>query len=197
MVENINSKAYWDRIYLEEKKEWRNYPLCFEFVVDEISPSDIVIELGCGTGILGKMIADKAFYYTGYDISGIAVKKAKDRGLYALQFDIMKQPICVNEQTIVTSSVIVATEFLEHFTYTELIKILPKICAAAPKAIFAVPNDCLDNSQCREHYQCFEKKSLKNLLQHYYKDIMIVEFVEVIPKVGRLPTLFAVCKDRW
>lgn len=185
-MSNINTAEYWNKVY-DTEEEWRDYPFTFECVVDEISETDRVLEYGCGVGILGKQIQDKAAYYLGMDISSSAAAKANARGVKAIPFDVLKEPCPVED-------VAVALEFLEHFKDDELDLILTKISQSADKGIFAVPNNHLGNDVCKEHYQKFTKQSFKELLSKYYDDVFVVDYDENIPKIGKLPTLFAICK---
>lgn len=184
---NINTATYWDEIHESETEEWRDYPFTFECVEQEVSSSDEVVELGCGTGILAKKIADKVFSYRGFDISKIAAEKAKAKGINAAQLDAT-----VDE--IPKGDVLIALEFLEHFKDEELAEMLPRIKEAASKALFAVPNDCLGNEDCKEHYQKFSKESFRELLTQYYEDVVIIDYVDKVKNKPMLPTLFAICR---
>lgn len=183
---NINTAEYWNKVY-ESEEDWRVYPKTFEFILDEIQSGSEVVEIGCGTGILGEMIHKKA-YYVGYDISKIAVQKAQSKGVNAFVLDASKEEIQ-------NGDLLIAAEFLEHFTDEELAVILPRFRDAAPKAIYAVPNDCLGHKACEEHYQKWNKETFRKFLSNYYYDVIILDYKDKIPSLNaELDTLFAICR---
>lgn len=143
---NINTKEYWDKTYSEDDGI-RDYDKTFEYICLELKPEDSVIEFGCGKGILGKRIIEQGNQYIGFDLSEVAVKEAVKNGVNATVFDVLKNAINVKRD------VVIATEFLEHFTDEELKTVMQKILKVADRGIFSVPDDCLGKEEWKEHYQ--------------------------------------------
>lgn len=189
-MNNINTPEYWDNIHLTEE-EWRNYPDTFEMIYNEVGTNQRVVEFGCGTGILAEILGKNNNLVIGLDISKEAVIKFNKRNrsfdVLAYSADIRLLPI----DNIPLANVVIATEFLEHFTDQELEIIMPKIRYSAPKAIFCVPNDCLGNDECKEHYQKWNRETFKSFLKQYYDCVLVFSYIE---KSLRLPTLMAVCR---
>jgi len=52
-----------------------------KFFLDNIEPTDQVLDIGCGDGVLTSEMAIKAFEVTGMDINASRIRKAKERNL--------------------------------------------------------------------------------------------------------------------
>ena len=191
---NINSKEYWDSIYKrEEKNEWRNYPKTFSKILAQIKEREYILELGCGQGILGKQIHDKNTFYTGIDISAEAVKQCKKKKLWVKQKNI-EILVGMGAYTQREQNWIVATEFLEHTTDPDQII---NWCSRQSKGlIIAVPNNTLDNSECKEHLHKFNPIELKRMLKKYFKKVEIQEYIDFIENKNiALPTILAIATN--
>lgn len=197
MNQNINTAEYWDNIH-SLKEEWRTYPNTFEMISNEVGSNQRVIEFGCGTGILAEILGRNSNAVLGIDISKEAAiqfnKRNRQFDILAYSADLVSMPL-VN---VPRGSIAIATEFLEHFKDEELEIIMTKIVYSADKAIFCVPNDCLGNDVCKEHYQKWSKKSFKEFLLKYYTKVLVISFIEKFvakdQTIIQLPTLMAVCE---
>ncbi len=198
-MKNINTAKYWDSTYqkqLDENNDWRNYQMTFAFILDEIDPSDIVMELGCGTGILGAQIIEKLTTgtYIGYDISQVAVEAFENKVTRG-KIDIFIKRLDVLKDNLLFTNVLIATEFLEHFHDDELEIVMNKIKKRCVRAIFAVPNDHWDNSQCPEHYQKWTKKTFREMLSKYFNKVIILDYMDRVHMNACDPKLLALCSE--
>jgi SAM-dependent methyltransferase len=191
--DNINTAEYWDSVH-SKNEVWRTYPTTFEYICNEVGEFKTVVEFGCGTGFLAVLLAKNFNTVFGYDISKEAITKFNTNNFesaFGCQCDLLKV------EKVVMGNIAVATEFLEHFTNEELKIIMPKIVRSCPKAIFCVPNDCLGNDVCKEHYQKWNKESFRKFLQEYYVDAVVFSFIEKYTAKDNtyieLPVLMAVC----
>jgi len=125
----------------------------------------------------------------GIDLSDVAINLCKKK--FPAMFSAAMIPPIPEETD--SYDWIIATEFLEHFNFPD--KVLAECVRVAPNAIFSVPDDMLNNQECPEHYQCFNKQSLKNLLGKYYENVKIIHFIDEFNKIC-LPTMLAVCEGR-
>lgn len=196
-MNNINTAEYWDEVH-SKKETWRTYPTTFEMIVNEVGTYQCVLEYGCGTGILAEMLVKNNNGYYGIDISYEAVTLTNIRlNKIVGKYSIALHSNILESNLELSGTIAIATEFLEHFKDEELKIIMPKIVNSAPKAIFCVPNDCLGNEICKEHYQKWNKESFRAFLRLYYEDVYILDFIEKYKTEDglyvTLPTLMAVC----
>lgn len=192
---NINTSEYWNEVYrLESEKnlDWRYYENSGKMILEKINVEDSILELGCGTGNLGLKIKEKGSTYKGIDISVKAVEIARNKGLKCYVSDIMTEP----KSFCKPFDIVIASEFLEHFTSKELITVLAKCKSFADRAIFVVPDDCLGQDECKEHYQKFTAESLKSKLEIYYKNVEIETVKDSACKgLVRINSLVAFCSN--
>jgi len=190
----MNTKEYWDGVYEREithKYQWRTYPVIFYKISSLLNSKDVVDEYGCGTGILGDILFSRGCDYTGYDISEEAINECNSKGLNAFTFDILNDKININKKT----NVIIASEFLEHFTDEELNTVMEKL-SYANEAFFVVPDNVLGPEDCDEHYQKWNKSSFEKFLKKYYKDVQIDNGLDTIKtrlETISMPYLLAYC----
>ncbi|MEQ9258802.1 MAG: class I SAM-dependent methyltransferase [Roseovarius sp.] len=90
----IASQPFWDKVAARYAKSPVADPEAYEITLDRVrahlSPSDRVLELGCGTGTTALALANAAGHITASDISGemlrIGAAKAQDAGLANVSF---------------------------------------------------------------------------------------------------------------
>jgi SAM-dependent methyltransferase len=202
-INNINTGEYWNHVYENEIDNfnlWRKYPKTIKIVADLISIKDIksVLELGCGYSSIHSFFNNK---YLGLDISKTIIKymieEYKTKG-NRLGFENHNFKYCdiLNGLTheCAEYDVVIATEFLEHFKDNELDKIFKNLKPFKyEKCIFVVPDNCLGNDECPEHYQKWNKESFKTFLSKYYKDVKITQYTDEWDTI-KLPCLLAECE---
>jgi SAM-dependent methyltransferase len=199
---NINTQAYWDRVYFLEigKAEWRRYLLAFGKIKTYLgvcaAENSRVLELGCGYGKLFDHLSSLKLQLTGWDISEVAVKHLVSKGYEARQVDFrgyVPQPKDMYDY-------VVATEFIEHFESLE--PILLKMWSMAGKAIvLTFPDGILPNEECKEHLSVLDGPTISTLTERWdvkrrYIEPFVEEFVfidaEKTPTLVRLPSVLAI-----
>lgn len=137
---NPLSKEY-DGIY--ERKEYYQchyskapYFKVWSKVASYIKDTDVVVELGCGTGQLLEMLLDKGIaQYTGYDFSQVGVELAKSKITKPIA-EVYWQDL-YEMNSLPTASVYIAVEVLEHLVEDiQVLKLIPK----GKQVIITVPN---------------------------------------------------------
>lgn len=190
-----NSQEHWDRIWgLEGKQTWRIYPRTFQAICNIIGKKQNVLELGCGVGILAKKIQNQENYVVGIDISVEAIKHLHDQGIDGVAYDVPPLPLSVFDH-VRHYDFVVASEFLEHFE--DPTEILSEMANCATNAIIVVPDNVLSHEECDEHFQKFNKDTLRNILLMFWQDVSVKPFVEEFDTGSvhiRLPTLMALCR---
>ena len=117
---------------LHPKHRLTNY---HQFFLDNISPSDVVLDVGCGNGALTHDIAAKAKAVVGVDINPRNIKEAnkkKRKNITFLCYDIFSMLESLNRYDVV-----VLSNVLEHLTRRS--ELLSKLKLIAPKLLIRVP----------------------------------------------------------
>ena len=154
---NINTETYWDAVYTREGIDsWRTYEQMYGAVVSVLNGHrvDRVIELGCGSGILGQRItASIPCSWVGMDMSAVAVAQAKSRYLNALVRDVRElSSMELGELTTGTRNAIVATELAEHLEPEALERLMSVINGSGVQVVvLTTPWKCMGPDEVREH----------------------------------------------
>ncbi len=72
-------------------------------------PGAVLVDLGCGGGLLSPYVAGKGYRHVGVDLTRSALEQAADHGVTALQADVVHLPLADGCADVVT-----AGELLEH-----------------------------------------------------------------------------------
>lgn len=99
--------------YSIHPKKSKYFPLWNRFVAITMAMRpDSIVELGCGTGQLAKLLYEEGYEgsYTGYDFSYVAVKAAKKKVPNEFNFRIVD----LVEEDFEKAQLYIACEFLEH-----------------------------------------------------------------------------------
>jgi|YelNatPaOPRAMG01_1025707.scaffolds.fasta_scaffold09400_1 SAM-dependent methyltransferase len=105
----------------------------YEYIASKIKKNEIILDLGCGTGILGRFIGKCK--YIGFELNGKFVKYAKKKGFNVIRkniFDFSSYPKKID--TIVLCDVL-------HHIYPRHKFLLKKIRKFAKKIIICEPYD--------------------------------------------------------
>jgi 2-polyprenyl-3-methyl-5-hydroxy-6-metoxy-1,4-benzoquinol methylase len=109
-------------------------------MLEGLSKDAPIIELGCGPGFFMQFLKEKGFENVkGIDLSTEQIALADARGLDVTQTDVFE----FLKKNSRIYAVIVAIDFLEHFTREELNELLPLICSALQptgRLIVSTPN---------------------------------------------------------
>lgn len=71
----------------------------------------VLVDLGCGGGLLAPHVADKGYLHVGVDLTASALRHARDHGVTAVRGDVMHVPLADG-----CADVVAAGEILEHVT---------------------------------------------------------------------------------
>lgn len=127
--------AYYDEVYTEGVDLVHMQPI-YESIVAllkgfrSIKPQ--VLEIGCGTGILGKMIMDAGFRYRGFDFSAVAIRKCP----HEIRAFVTRRNAYHTAPYRVGHNVVVAVEVMEHLRDLEVVERI----SSGSYCIFTLPN---------------------------------------------------------
>lgn len=74
-------------------------------------PGAVLVDLGCGGGLLAPHLAGKGYRHVGVDLTASALRQARDHGVTVLQADVTRVPLADG-----CADVVAAGEILEHVT---------------------------------------------------------------------------------
>lgn len=191
---NINTRPYWDEIWaMEGAGTWRRYPLTFEKIAAYIDPSESVLDVGCGVGVLLDTLRPHCREVAGLDISPVAIDALRSKGIYGR---VGKLPeICFPDKSF---DVVTATETVEHLD--DPVKLLKEsVRVARKKVILTVPDNVLGPEESAEHRAIYTTETLEQMLGQFFDENLIESFVDEFdtPECRiALPTLLAKCKVR-
>jgi 2-polyprenyl-6-hydroxyphenyl methylase/3-demethylubiquinone-9 3-methyltransferase len=72
-------------------------------------PGAVLVDLGCGAGLLAPHLAGKGYRHVGVDLSRAALPQAGDHGVHAVRGDVLRVPLADE-----VADVVCAGEILEH-----------------------------------------------------------------------------------
>lgn len=75
------------------------------------APAAVLVDLGCGAGLLAPHVAARGYRHIGVDASGSALDAARAHGVAAVRGDVLAVPLAA-----ASADVVVAGEILEHVT---------------------------------------------------------------------------------
>jgi len=158
------STDYWNSMYASEgiNSSKRRYPEMFAAVVDAIPDGSSVVELGCGTGILGtRLTATKQVKYKGYDISSTGIAMAKTRYLDAEVADAF-------DVEMDGYDTVVATELIEHYEREKFDSLMQKMNASnVRRFVFTVPDGGMPPETIPEHAVDFDRDMVDEYMLPY------------------------------
>ncbi|MGQ0838525.1 methyltransferase domain-containing protein [Actinokineospora sp.] len=85
-------------------------------------PGAVLVDLGCGAGLLAPHISGKGYRHIGVDLSAAALRQAADHGVLAVRGDVATVPLRAG-----SADVVVAGEILEHVP--DLARTVAQACA--------------------------------------------------------------------
>ncbi|MGI8752964.1 MAG: methyltransferase domain-containing protein [Acidimicrobiales bacterium] len=74
-------------------------------------PGAVLVDLGCGAGLLGPHVATRGYHHVGVDLTASALVQARDHGVTAVRGSVMAVPLADG-----VADVVCAGEILEHVT---------------------------------------------------------------------------------
>lgn len=166
---NINTQEYWDKVWSTDSVH-RNYTELFDIILEMIPHGTQVLDVGCGTGRLAKLMRDKrGAQVTGLDLSPWACEQLAKEGFETIVCSLPRIPLPDN-----TYDVAVATEVLEHLDHPEkTLRQMARVVKPRGLVMCSVPNDALYPSKELEHQQAFSEGRLRSMLCRLSPDIEI------------------------
>ncbi len=137
----------------------------------------VVLDIGCGTGSLSEYYKGE---YIGFDISKVAIEKAKEGRRKDANFYV-KNHNQVTSSDIIQADTIVLAEFLEHIEDDKrLFDVIKKHSREGTRLIVSVPNG--ERVPSPDHVREFTPKELKDKLAPY-GDVRLINWVGVRSRI--------------
>jgi SAM-dependent methyltransferase len=117
MTDKRTDVGYYDEVYSKSDVTLETSPRLrlYDFVAKHIEPTDVVLDLGCGSGLLAQRLHEKGVMrYIGIDFSTVGLQQASVRCPWAifLEGDLPEAGEAYLRQH--TPSVVTLVEVLEH-----------------------------------------------------------------------------------
>lgn len=132
----MNLERYYDT-YWQVKDEGLD-PERIQFVLDKVSSSDRVLDLGCGPGKMTAEIHQKCPDVIGLDFSEVVLAKARARGVQTVKADLDDGGLPFDSQSF---DAVVFTQTIEHlFNFKRSLVESSRVLREGGKLILSVPN---------------------------------------------------------
>jgi len=181
-----NSSEHWDsRLDEAWDAPIADWPTKNRLVASLTSPSELILDLGCGTGSILRYLKKQGFSHLhGLEISGYAIKRLRADGITMHLGKLPSVPLPDN-----TFDVVIASQVLEHLVRRgRFLREVRRILKPGGRALIFVPDDCLGPIDEPEHVIKFTALSLRKLLEAHFA----VTSVESMRDVNHsMPVLFA------
>jgi 2-polyprenyl-3-methyl-5-hydroxy-6-metoxy-1,4-benzoquinol methylase len=179
MDKYIFEKEAYNLGYLNSKKYKKHYKEIeyfnvWNFIMNNLSQNDKILDLGCGPSHLGNMLYDNNFkFYIGIDFSDVAINMAKNNAPFYtfILSDLTK----INYEEYKEHKII-SVETFEHLKNDiDLIKKLPK-----NEIIFSVPN-----YMCPNHYRIYPDE---DFIKKYYINVINITDINsfIISEINKI-----------
>ena len=183
----FNTKKYWDSLYSTEKElnRERVYPILHKAIVSGIQDHWAVLDVGSGPGVLASEIAKVAYATMCLDLSETAIGYCKEKGLDAVQWDMVNDPVPTNLHG--RYDCVVCTEVLEHLDSPEAaIKKLYSFLKKEGMIMISVPDDRLPPEEEPEHVRTFTAAKLAKLMLPF-EEVFVEPVDGYLLAVGKKP----------
>ena len=135
----MDMEKFYDK-YWTDKKDGVDYSR-LDMILEHIEPGKEVLEINCGASLLAKKIAEKGADITVTDISGVALEKARSRGIqktFKIDIDTQQLPSSFESSKF---DIVVSNSMIEHYFFPEnTIKEGVKVLRDDGYFIVVVPN---------------------------------------------------------
>jgi lipopolysaccharide exporter len=164
---NPNTENYWNRRYQANGYEVERYEDLHNEVARLVPPSSRVLDAGCGTGSLMKVLQNLECSCVGVDISAVAVSKVRQQGFSAFKSKLPNLPQEVEENSFDICTIV---ETLEHVTHPDrVLRNLAKVLKQKSGSIIvSVPDNCMKPEEFDEHVSSFTADTLHKMMSQYY-----------------------------
>lgn len=85
--------------------------ILFGYMARHASPPGLCVDLGCGSGEIGRVLVEKGYQYQGYDFSPVGIAKAHEKGLTAEVIDLDADGIPLADES---ATLVFASDVIEH-----------------------------------------------------------------------------------
>lgn len=173
---NINTPKYWDGMW----KIWgdsHQRPALFQPIIEGISESDTVIDLGSGVGVFADTLAANGGCkeMICVDHSPHAIKTCVGKGYRSYEVDLANVDGHLTH-LYGTADVVVSTEVLEHMDDPAgLVEFAKKLLKPDGLLFVSVPNGCMSPVEEPEHRKLWSALELKTFMEDHFS------YVEVEP----------------
>lgn len=128
--------TYYNRYWLD-KDDSVDYGR-LKLIIDHINPGDKILDVDCGPGMLSMKLKEKGAIVKGTDISTVAVERAREKGLDAVQVDLDTEVLPFEDNYF---DCVISDSSIEHiFYYEKAIKECARVTRLGGKFILLTPN---------------------------------------------------------
>jgi len=120
----MDLKAYYDAY-------WKGADDTFDLdrlalLEKHVRPGDNVLEVDCGPGVLAARMRDIGAHVTATDLSGVAVERARSKGIDCTQLDIDSEPLPFEDNSfgVVVSNSMIEHRFFHEKAFDECVRVL-------------------------------------------------------------------------
>jgi SAM-dependent methyltransferase len=132
----VDFKAYYDAYWAGKDDAFDSTRLAL--MKDRVPGGCRVLEVGCGPGILGKLLVDEGIRVVGADLSTVALRRAREKGVLAIQCDPDGKPLPFRKDTFAFAA---SNSSLEHLFQPEhALREIHRVLRPEGTFLWMVPN---------------------------------------------------------
>tara|TARA_R110002073_G_scaffold191088_1_gene349761 strand:+ start:1028 stop:1726 length:699 start_codon:yes stop_codon:yes gene_type:complete len=184
------SEEYWDNAFdVSWQAGTREWPTKNQLIKNLTSPSDRILDVGCGTGALLRYLQEYDYKnLEGLEISRRAVEVLSNHGITMHHAKLPDLPLPDNQ-----FDVIIASQVLEHIIPRQkFLRELRRLMKSEGSLIIFVPNNCLGPIDEPSHVVKFTKLSLEKVLSTYFSSVYVEDMKD---ENFEMPILFAYAQN--
>lgn len=166
-----NSEEYWDYAFeVSWQAESRDWPTKNRLIKALTSPTDYILDVGCGTGTLLRYLKEHGYKnLEGLEISKRAVEVLGKNGITMHHTKLPNLPPLDRQYDVV-----IASQVLEHIIRRKkFLRGLQKILKPTGSLIIFVPNNCLGPIDEPSHVIKFTKETLLKELSLCFQSVYV------------------------
>ena len=182
MFKQLESAEAYKKFYDEQGNHYGNHHLTEDFprakfILERLKPDDVVLEMGCQTGGITRLVAPKVVFVYANELSDTYRDRAKEvlQGLdNVVLISGFAEGLGDRLITVGRSDVVIAMELLEHVADPDaLCESVKKCLTTNGKALFSVPKGYTD--ALGEHVREFTDQSFRELLERHFMEVEITD----------------------
>ncbi len=172
----LESRTAYKEFYEAQGTRYGNHHLTedfprVKFILDRLRPTDVVLEMGCQTGGITRLIAPYARFVTANELSDTYRARAQE-----ILTDIPHVALIGGfaEDLFGSFNVVIAMELLEHVADADALCEAVTACMKTDGlALFSVPHGYTDT--LGEHVREFTEQSFRELLDRHFSTVEITD----------------------